>query len=284
MPVEPAIAALIAQIAPTPPLPLDRAHIEQLRAQSWASAEAAAPIEVGAVRNGTVPGPAGEIPVRIYRPDGAGTPVPTVVFFHGGGWVAGDLDSHDQITRRLCRDARAVVVAVHYRRAPEHPYPAPLDDCLAAARHVADHLGDYGGDGRLAVAGDSAGANTAAVTALVLRDERRPLKAQLLAYPVTDCSGTRAHPSRAENGEGLLLTEDMLGKLQRAYAGDDPGALRSWRISPLLARTSPASPRPSSPPRSTTRCGTRAARTPRPWRTPGWRSSTARTTASSTAS
>ncbi|WP_372409682.1 alpha/beta hydrolase [Streptomyces luteireticuli] len=234
MPVEPAITALLARYGPLPPLPVDRAHVEQLREQGRALAEDLVPIEVGAVEDGALPGPAGEIPVRVYRPEGADGPVPTVVFFHGGGWVAGDLDSHDQITRRLCRDVHAVVVAVHYRRAPEHPFPAPLDDCLAAARHVAEHRDDYGG-GRLAVAGDSAGANTAAVTALVFRDERRPLDAQLLAYPPTDCSGTRSHPSRTENGEGYFLTTETIEELQRVYAGGDPGALRSWRISPLLA-------------------------------------------------
>ncbi|MBH1933750.1 alpha/beta hydrolase [Streptomyces sp. AV19] len=233
MPVEPAIAAQIAQIGALPPLRLDDfARVEELRKQSWARVPAVEPIEVGAVEDGVLPGPAGEIPVRVYRPGGTSGPVPTVVFFHGGGWVAGDLDSHDQITRRLCRDVRAVVVAVHYRRAPEHPYPAPLDDCLAAARHVAGHPGAYGG-GRLAVAGDSAGANLAAVTALVFRDEQRPLDAQLLAYPPTD--GVGDHPSRTGNGEGYLLTTDAMSELERAYTGGDPGTLRSWRISPLRA-------------------------------------------------
>src|SRR3954453_17212475 len=112
---------------------------------------------VAAIDNATVPGPGGDIPVRIYRPDGSG-PVPTVVFFHGGGWVIGDLDTHDEPARRICRDVGAVVVSVDYRMAPEAPFPAPFDDCVAATRYVAEHIDDFGGDAaRLAGGGGSGG-------------------------------------------------------------------------------------------------------------------------------
>ncbi|WP_438297060.1 alpha/beta hydrolase [Streptomyces sp. HUAS TT7] len=159
---------------------------------------------------------------------------PTVVFFHGGGWVTGDLDTHDDVCRLLCRDVNAVVVAVHYRRVPEDPFPAAMDDCLAVTRHVADHIDAYGGRrDRLAVAGDSAGAHEAAVAALTFRDEQLPLAAQLLAYPPTDF--TTDHPSVTENADGYFLTKDLLHDFRTGYAGDDLETRRSWQLSPLLA-------------------------------------------------
>ncbi|WP_329620752.1 alpha/beta hydrolase [Streptomyces sp. NBC_01255] len=153
---------------------------------------------------------------------------------HGGGWLTGDLDTHDDVTRRMCRDVNAVVVAVDYRLAPEHPFPAAYDDCLAAAHQVADRIDDYGGRrDRLAVAGDSAGGNLAAAVALTFRDEGRPLAAQLLVYPATDFVGD--HPSRTENATGYVLgTQDVLD-LQHLYAGDDPAVRGSFQVSPLRA-------------------------------------------------
>ncbi|MCC3771457.1 alpha/beta hydrolase, partial [Streptomyces sp. UNOC14_S4] len=138
--------------------------------------------------------------------------------------------------RRLCRDVGAFVVAVHYRRAPEHPFPAPYEDCLAVTRHVADHIDAYGArrDG-LAVAGDSAGGNLAAVVAQAFRDEGRPLAAQLLAYPATDFDGD--FPSRTENATGYVLTAENIEDVQYLYAGDDPAVRRSPQVSPLRAET-----------------------------------------------
>lgn len=139
-------------------------------------------------------------------------------------------------SRRLCRDVGAVVVAVHYRRAPEHPFPAPYEDCLAAARHAADHIEQYGARrDRLAVAGDSAGVNLAAAIAQTFRDENLPLAAQLLAYPATDFDGN--YPSRTENATGYLLTTEDIADLQHLYAGDDPALRRTARVSPLRARS-----------------------------------------------
>lgn len=159
---------------------------ERIRAVVLGALDPASLTPVASVEDTVVPGPAGDIAVRVYRPDAAG-PCPTVLFFHGGGWVVGDLDTHDEPAGRICRDVGAVVVSVDYRMAPETPFPAPYDDCLAATRHVAAHVGDYGGDaGRLAVAGDSAGGNLAAAVAVACRDEGLPLAAQLLIYPACD--------------------------------------------------------------------------------------------------
>lgn len=164
------------------------------------------PVEVASVLNRTVPGPAGEIPVRVYTPAGE-TPLPVVVYFHGGGWVIGDLEVVDRPCRLLASAAGVVVVSVDYRLAPEHRYPAAFDDCYAATVWVAEHAAELGGDpGRLAVAGDSAGGNLAAAVALAARDRGGPtLSAQLLLYPVTDFNFDTE--SYRENREGYLLTK-----------------------------------------------------------------------------
>ena len=144
----------------------------------------AQPQPVAEVRDQTIPGPAGDIPVRIYRPDGSGLPI--LVYAHGGGFVFCDLDSHDGLCREIANRTPAVVVSVAYRLAPEHRWPAAADDFYAATQWAADNASSLGGDaGRVAVGGDSAGGNLAAVTALMARDRGGPtLAAQLLLYPV----------------------------------------------------------------------------------------------------
>ena len=166
--------------------------------------------QVASVEDGTVQAPGGPVPIRTYRPGTPG-PHPTVVFFHGGGFVIGDLETHDDHARLLCRDVDAVVVSVDYRLAPETPFPGGYDDCLAAYRWVVEHAADLGGDvARLAVAGDSAGGNLAAAVALAARDAGSPLRAQLLLYPAVDFVPGTDHRSRVENASGYLLTaEDM---------------------------------------------------------------------------
>ncbi|MBT2540686.1 alpha/beta hydrolase [Streptomyces sp. ISL-44] len=142
MPAAPSIAAILDQVNAHPVprvIDTDPEVLREVNRRMGAGVAPREPIEVGSVEDTAVPGPAGQVPVRVYRPEGGG-PVPTVVFFHGGGWLTGDLDTHDDVTRRMCRDVHTVVVAVDYRRAPEHPFPAAYDDCLAAARHVADHI------------------------------------------------------------------------------------------------------------------------------------------------
>jgi acetyl esterase len=167
-------------------------------------------VPVAGVENGELPGPAGPIAFRTYRPEAAaGAAVPTILFVHGGGWVIGDLDTHDNQARRLCRDTGAVVVSIDYRRAPEAAFPAPVDDAWAALQWVAGHAGELGGDpAALAVCGDSAGGNLAAVLARRARDAGGPaLVAQLLLYPGVDLADqdVGTYPSRLQNGEGYLL-------------------------------------------------------------------------------
>ncbi|MFE3186267.1 alpha/beta hydrolase [Streptomyces violascens] len=233
-PIDPQIAALLKQFGVDGPPPATAPTVEEMRAGNRMLSLAVAPnppIEVAPVRDDRLAG----VPVRIYRPEAAG-PAPAVVFLHGGGFIVGDLDTHDGVCRRLCRDLGAVVVSPDYRLAPEHPFPAAYDDCLAVARHVADHLADFGG-GPLAVAGDSAGANLAAGVALAFRDEARPLAAQLLAYPVMDLRIGRDYPSRAECATGYLLTTDEVDNDIRLYLADDLTAGTRAPASPLLAES-----------------------------------------------
>ncbi len=165
----------------------------------------AVPTPVGRVEDRVLPGPEEDVRVRIYRPDGA-TGTGVLVYFHGGGWVIGDLDSHDETCRRLCSGAGVPVIAVDYRRAPETTYPGAVEDCYAAVRWAAEHAGELGADpGRIAVGGDSAGGNLAAAVALMARDRGGPpLAFQLLIYPVTAADFDNA--SYRDNGEGYMLS------------------------------------------------------------------------------
>ncbi len=192
---------------------------------------------VATVVDRKIPGPAGPIPVRIYLdsdPDAAGGVRPVLAWFHGGGHVIGSLDTHDTITRNLCREAGCMVVAVDYRMGPEHPFPAAVDDCVAAVRWLAEHGGEIGADReRIAIGGDSAGGNLAAVVALLARDEGSPaLRHQLLVYPVTDYRCRGASYERYARGYGTLEAESMRW-FQRHYLGGPDGA-GDWRASPLL--------------------------------------------------
>jgi acetyl esterase len=163
--------------------------------------------------------------------------LPGLVFFHGGGWVIGDLDTHDTLCRELALAAGVVVVSVDYRLAPEHPFPAAVDDCVAATRWTHAHAAELGIDGqRLAVGGDSAGGNLAAVVALILRDEGpsttfEALRHQLLIYPATDMR--RVAASHVHNGQGYLLTQEMMAYYHGHYMGG-PDRDEDWRASPLL--------------------------------------------------
>jgi acetyl esterase len=165
-----------------------------------------------------VPGPAGDIPSRIYTPGGDG-PKPVIMYFHGGGWVIGDLDVCDNPVRRIANRTGAVVVSVDYRLAPEHVYPAGFDDCYAATEWVAKHAAELGGDpARVATCGDSAGGNLAAAVALAARDRQGPrLAAQLLIYPVTNFDFTTR--SYEQNGEGYLLTKGSMVWFWAHYLG-----------------------------------------------------------------
>jgi acetyl esterase len=178
--------------------------------------------EVGKVEDRTIPGPDGnDVPIRIYWPVGAGSSLPVVVFFHGGGWVIGGIESHDAAVRSLVDQTGFLFVSVDYRLAPEHRYPAAPDDCFAATVWAAENAEELGGDPtRIAVAGDSAGGNLAAVVALMARDRGGPsLAFQLLIYPCTDLD-TGAYASHVENGRGYFLTAESMRWFYDHYAGD----------------------------------------------------------------
>ena len=181
-------------------------------------------------------GPRGLIPLRLYRSEAAAQDrqSPVVVYFHGGGWVVGDLETHDVLARHLANALRAVVVAVDYRLAPEHKFPAAAEDAMAATRWVAAQAATLGVDaGRMAVVGDSAGGNLAAVVALQAAREGTPhLWAQALIYPVTDLRCDT--PSYTRVGSGYTLTAASMQWFRNHYLRSDADIL-DWRASPILA-------------------------------------------------
>ena len=198
------------------------------------------PQDVGEVRDLDAEGPHGSIPMRLYRPriadEKSASALPVLVYYHGGGWVIGDLDTHDTLCREIANASGVAVVAVDYRLSPEHRFPVAFDDSLAATRWVHAHAHELGLDPeRLAVGGDSAGGNLAAVIALAARDQidgsKLPIAFQLLIYPATDarCS----HPSHTTNGQGYLLTSDTIRYFHDHYIDDAKHDL-DWRASPLL--------------------------------------------------
>jgi acetyl esterase len=188
-----------------------------------------------------VKGGAGPLAARVYRMSDHTSP--TVLFFHGGGWVAGDLETHDRQARLLAIETGAVVVSVDYRRPPETRFPGAFEDGFAAVRDVIARIADFGGDaGRVGVAGDSAGGNLAATVALACRDAGIKLAAQLLVYPVTDVAGgyldaelNARFPSRAENAEGYFLSRAVMQWFADHYL-EDASHGTDWRVSPLRAQ------------------------------------------------
>ena len=217
--------------------PYYRLPIIEARAQARKGyARKTLPVQVGSVQDLHVPGTCCDIPVRVYTPMEAGSH-PVLVFFHGSGFVMLDLDSHDDICRRLCTGADCVVVSVDYRLAPEHQFPAGPDDCLDATRWVAINADLLGVDPtRIALAGDSAGACLAAVTALRMRDEGGPsLSGQLLFYPVTDYPSTPTK-SYLEFGSGFGLTHIGMQWFWNHYL-EDLSLAGHQHVSPLRANT-----------------------------------------------
>jgi len=184
------------------------------------------------------PGPGGPVPVRAYRPRGAGKDevLPALVYFHGGGWVIGDLDTHDVVCRTLANGARCAVFSVEYRKAPEAPFPAAVEDCFAVTQYVSDNGKALKINSKqIAVGGDSAGGNLATVVALMARDAGGPaLSFQLLIYPGTD--QRMGHPSIDGNGEGYLLTKKSMQYFRGHYLPRKEDWL-DWRASPLLAKS-----------------------------------------------
>jgi acetyl esterase len=237
---------VVAQIIPLLPLRDPQTMTPQsardaLRALAAARAHIPPP-QVRTTQDIAVQGAAGPLAARVYRVSEA--TAPTVVFFHGGGWVAGDLETHDRQARYLAVETGAVVVSVDYRRPPEVRFPGAFEDSFSAVRDVANRLTEFGGDpDRLGVAGDSAGGNLAATCAIACRDAGIRLAAQLLVYPVTDAFGHFADagenarfPSRAENADGYFLSRAVMEWFCRHYLADTSHGA-DWRVSPLRARS-----------------------------------------------
>ncbi len=225
MPIDPQIQPLVdlvnATAAGAPPL--SEQTPTQRRDAYLALAVLTGPgPEVAVVEDGTIAG----VPVRSYaEPDPEGV----LVFFHGGGWVQGDLDTHDLACRHLALESGATVISVHYRLAPEHPFPAGIDDSWAVIEWLDQNRDAYGPDTRIAVAGDSAGGNFAAVLALMARDAGVDIAAQLLIYPSVDMLDDS--PSLTENASGYILTRENIDWFIAHYAPDG----EDWRASPLRA-------------------------------------------------
>jgi acetyl esterase len=241
-PLDPVIAQIIPLLPLRDPTTMTpQSARDALRALAAARA-AIPPPPVASAVDIKVKGAAGPLAARVYRLNFEKSP--TVVFFHGGGWVAGDLETHDRQARLLAIETGAVVVSVDYRRPPETRFPGAFEDGFAAVRDVVERIAEFGGDrARVGVAGDSAGGNLAATTAIACRDAGIKLAAQLLVYPVTDVVGNYAdarenarYPSRKENAEGYFLSRAVMEWFAGHYLTDTSHGA-DWRVSPLRAKT-----------------------------------------------
>ena len=234
MALDPGLKIVLEQLAANPGPQLHELPVAQARAFFEQMQLPRPEVKVAAVEDRRIPGPAGEIPVRIYRPEGK-APFPVLVYFHGGGWVIGGIETHDGSCRELANRIGCVVISVDYRLAPESRYPAAAEDCFAATKWVAEHAGELGVDPkRMGIGGDSAGGNLTAAVALMVRDRRGPaLRHQLLIYPVTDADFTRQ--SYRENAEGYLLTTKAMEWFWDHYVPDRAQRQEGY-ASPLRAK------------------------------------------------
>ena len=239
-----ALLDLIESIGAPPTHQLSPAEARALYRDRRAATQPVPP-DVAETREVQADGPHGPIPMRLVRPKGAAADavLPVLVYFHGGGWVIGDLETHDTLCRELANLSGCAVIATDYRMGPEHRFPAAVDDCIAATRWVRRNAATLGVDAdRLAVGGDSAGGNLAAVVSIAARDAGDlPIRFQLLIYPATDAHcGTESYH---RNGEGYLLTKDTMAYFYGHYIAD-PAHKDDWRASPLrrddLSRLPPA--------------------------------------------
>ncbi|TIC87761.1 alpha/beta hydrolase [Nocardioides sp. GY 10113] len=236
MPLDPELVPLLQLVAAGTPVhqlaPADARASFRTMSVDMRPLDSAAIVD--SVEDTTVSGAEGPLRARVYRPSGAG-PFPTVAMFHGGGFVLGDLDTHDAMARAICAGAEAVVVNVDYRLAPEFPFPAAADDAIAATRDVLARAAEFGGSDVVAVAGDSAGGNLSAVATQHVPG----LSAQLLVYPATDLTGS--HPSHTENATGYFLERDTMAWFGAAYLGDaDPLDPKASPLRGTLADLPPA--------------------------------------------
>jgi acetyl esterase len=197
------------------------------------------PPELKSIEPLTIPSPAGSIPARVYTPVTLRKThdlAPCLVFFHGGGWVIGNLDSHDVVCRKLADEGQLIVISIDYRLAPEHKFPAAVDDVIAATKWIAGNAGQLGIDAsRLVIGGDSAGGNLAAVVAIAARDGNGPaIAGQVLIYPAVDFAMT--HPSHREPETSILLTHTVIRWFRDHYLNSAADA-ENWRASPVRAET-----------------------------------------------
>ena len=222
MPLDPQAQAVIDQVTALGLPAVWEVTPEQARINAASRPRPVGP-EVAKVEDRSVPAPDGDVPVRIYTPEGSG-PFPILVWYHGGGWVIGDLDSADPSARNLCKGAGCVVVSVDYRLAPETKFPGPAEDCYAATVWAADNAASINGDAsRIAVGGDSAGGNLAAAISLMAADRNGPdIVHQLLVYPVTDRNYQTA--SYVDNATGYMLAKDAMQWYWDAYLADEADA------------------------------------------------------------
>ncbi len=243
MALDPALKALLDSLDPSAETPVEEMTPEAART-TWKEdmlAAAGDPPPVGAVSALSAPGPGGPLAIRLYRPREVGTgALPILVYYHGGGWIRGDLDTHDEICRYLCHYGGVLVTSVDYRLAPEHRFPAPLEDCFAATRWVAENAARLGADpARLAVGGDSAGGNFACAVTLLARDRGGPgIAFQLLIYPATDLAGETE--SARLYSSGYLLDSMPFYIASYMGEGDRKDPLASPLRAPDLAGLPPA--------------------------------------------
>jgi acetyl esterase len=235
MPIDPQIAAMFAnvQIPPSRTLP-----IEALRQMVRDAAKQTPPpaVRLKSVEDRTIPGPGGDIPVRIYTPEGTG-PFPTAVFLHSGGFVLGDLDSEDAIARQVAHGSGAVVVSVDYRLAPEHPFPAANEDAFAAVKWTAEHAAELGADPtRLALVGASAGGNLAAGVALRARDEGGPKLVGFVNFYGSCNYPSEPTASSREFADGIVLKTDDIDFFYDTYLAGDAARQHDPQVSPFRAK------------------------------------------------
>jgi acetyl esterase len=234
MALDPQARAVLDQMAEAGGPPINELSVNEARQGAAAMAAMHGPKEpVAGIEDRKLSGPGGGLPVRIYLPLGKG-PFPVLMYFHGGGWVIGDIESSDGLCRSLANAVGCMVVSVDYRLAPEHPFPAAADDAYYATLWTARNASGFGGDpSRIAVCGDSAGGNLAAVAAQMARDRGEPsIQFQLLIYPVTD--GACDTPSYSENAEGYFLTKDAMQWFWHHYVPNDADRSHPY-ASPLRA-------------------------------------------------
>ncbi|MGD9941755.1 MAG: alpha/beta hydrolase [Burkholderiaceae bacterium] len=246
VPLDPQLAAIVAAIrargGPSPFSGTPEEARERMRRAVMAGRANAAMPEIAGFEDTVARACGLAVPVRIYRPATAEHPLPTVLFFHGGGFVLGSVELMDDIGRKLCRDLRAVVVSVEYRLAPEHPFPAAHDDALAAATWMLDHVHELGGDARrAAIAGESAGANLATAAALSLRSRAGALAAQLLVVPGVDLARDLKRIAASGRDYPMLDARD-LADIARLYIGTTPQRAASFPASPARAASLAGAP------------------------------------------